>query len=210
MADDQDKSQQTEEPTAKRLQQARESGDTIKSTEVTAFVLLAGGTLAIAMFGKSTMLGMAQLLTMFLQEPDAMSVDGAGLLALSRGVLAHMALLLAPFFGVMIAASFAGHLVQGLPTFTPDKLMPDFSKVSPMAGFKRMFGLEGWVNLVKGLLKIAIVGIAIWTQLWPERGGLEAILNQTAGAVVGDMTRLLFKVLMASLSALAAIAAAGY
>ena len=50
MADEQDKSQQTEEPTAKRLEQARESGDVVKSTEVTAFVLLAGGTLAIAMF----------------------------------------------------------------------------------------------------------------------------------------------------------------
>ena len=52
MADDQDKSQQTEEPTAKRLEQARESGDVVKSTEVTAFVLLGGATLAIAMFGK--------------------------------------------------------------------------------------------------------------------------------------------------------------
>ena len=57
MAEDQDKSQQTEEPTAKRLEQARESGDVVKSTEVTAFVLLAGGTLAIAMFGHSAMIG---------------------------------------------------------------------------------------------------------------------------------------------------------
>jgi flagellar biosynthetic protein FlhB len=210
MAEDQDKSQQTEEPTAKRLQQARESGDTIKSSEVTAFTLLAGGTLAIAMFGKSTMLGMAGLLTMFIAQPDAMSVDGAGLMALSRGVLSHMALILAPFFGVMIAASLGGHLIQGLPSFTPDKLMPDFSKVSPMAGLKRMFGLEGWVNLLKGLVKIAIVGMAIWTQLWPERGHLEAILNQSTAAVVGDMSHLLFKVLMAALAALAVIAGADY
>jgi len=42
MADDQDKSQQTEEPTAKRLEQAREHGDVVKSTEVTTFVLLGG------------------------------------------------------------------------------------------------------------------------------------------------------------------------
>ena len=61
MADDHDKSQQTEEPTAKRLEQAREHGDVVKSTEVTAFILLGGGTLAIAMFGKSTAMGLAQL-----------------------------------------------------------------------------------------------------------------------------------------------------
>ena len=55
-------------------------------------------------------------------------------------------------------------------------------KLSPLAGFKRMFGVEGLINLVKGLLKIAIVGVAIWTQLWPERGMLEAMLDQSPGA----------------------------
>src|SRR5476651_1498163 len=101
MADEQDKSQQTEEPTSKRLEQAREHGDVVKSTEVTAFLLLGGGTLAIAMFGHSTALGIAKLLTMFLEEPETMSVDGPGIAAISRGLLSHLALVLAPFFVVL-------------------------------------------------------------------------------------------------------------
>jgi flagellar biosynthetic protein FlhB len=210
MADDQDKSQQTEEPTQKRLDQAREQGDTVKSTELTAFILLGGGTLAIAMFGQYTANGLAKLLMVFLEQPDTMAVDGAGLAAISRGVLYHMALTLAPFFGVMMLASVAGHLIQGLPTFNFDKVAPDFAKVSPMAGFKRMFGIDGWMNLVKGLAKMAVVGVAIWTQLWPERTHLEAILTQSTGAVLTDMSHLLFKVLMAALSALAVIAGADY
>lgn len=210
MAEEQDKSQQTEEPTAKRLEQARESGDIIKSAEVSTFILLGGGTLAIAMFGKSTAIGLAKLLTLFLEQPDAMSVDGAGLSAMLRDLLFQLAIVLAPFFAVMMAAALGGHLVQGRPVFALDKIMPDFSKVSPLAGFKRMFGIDGWMNLAKGLAKMAVVGMAIWTQLWPERGHLEAILNQSAGAVVGDMTHLLFKVLMAALSALAVIAGADY
>jgi flagellar biosynthetic protein FlhB len=210
MADEQDKSQQTEEPTAKRLEQARESGDVIKSTEVTALVLLAGGTLAIAMFGHSTAIGIAKLLTAFIEQPEQMAVDGAGLLALGRGVLLHLALLLAPFMGVMLAASVAGHVMQSRPSLNPDKLAPDFSKLSIPAGLKRMFGPEGWINLLKGLIKIAIVGMAIWTQLWPERGMLEAIMTQSPGAVVGDMNHLLFKVLIATLSALLVIAGLDY
>ena len=83
MAEDQDKSQQTEEPTAKRLEQAREAGDVVKSQEVTAFILLGGGTLAIAMFGKHAAVSLARTLTLFLEQPDAMSVDGAGLQAIS-------------------------------------------------------------------------------------------------------------------------------
>jgi flagellar biosynthetic protein FlhB len=176
MADDQDKSQQTEEPTAKRLEQARESGDIVKSTEVTAFVLLAGGTLAIAMFGHSTAIGIAKLLSMFIEQPEQMAVDGAGLASMARGLLLHVALLLAPFMGVMVAASLAGHVIQSMPTLNPAKLAPDFSKLSIPKGLARIFGPDGWMNMLKGLLKIAIVGMAIWTQLWPERGMLMASL----------------------------------
>ncbi len=210
MAEDQDKSQQTEEPTAKRLEQARENGDVVKSPEVTTFILLGGGTLAVAMFGKYTAMGLARTLSLFLQQPDAMSVDGAGLTAMLGLLLPQLALALGPFFAVMIAAGLAGHVLQSRPSLSFDKIAPDFSKVSPMAGFKRLFGAEGWMNLLKGLAKIAVVGMAIWTQLWPERGGLEAILNQSTIAVMHDMSRLLFKVLMAALSALAVIGGLDY
>src|SRR6185436_8168146 len=117
---------------------------------------------------------------------------------------------LAPFFAVLIAAGLAGHVLQSRPSLSFDKIAPDFSKISPMAGFKRLFGVEGWMNLLKGLAKMAVVGVAIWTQLWPERGAMESILNQTTIAVLGDMSRLLFKVLMASLASLGVIAALDY
>jgi len=153
---------------------------------------------------------LARALSLFLQQPDAISVDEAGLLAIARQLLPQLAWTVAPFFMVMVVAGLAGHVLQSRPTIAFDKIAPDFSKVSPLAGFKRLFGAESWMNLLKGLAKIAIVGIAIWTQLWPERGFLEAILNQSTAAVVGDMSRLLFKVLMASLAALAVIAGLDY
>lgn len=210
MAEEQDKSQQTEEPTAKRLEQAREAGDIVKSSEVTAFTLLAGGTLAIAMFGHSTAIAIAKLLSMFLERPEEMSVDGLGMASMMRGLLSHLALILAPFMGVMILASLAGHVLQSRPSIVVDKIKPDFSKLSIPAGLARMFGPEGWINLLKGLVKIAIVGMAIWTQLWPERNALESTLNQSPGGVVGDMNHLLFKVLIAALSALLVIAGLDY
>ena len=62
MAGDNDDAEQTEQPTQKRLDQAREAGDVIKSMEVSAFALLAGGTLAIAMFGHSVAVGIGAIL----------------------------------------------------------------------------------------------------------------------------------------------------
>ena len=210
MADDHDDSQATEQPTQKRLDQAREAGDIVKSQEVSAFILLAGGTLAIAMFGKSTALGIARLLTVFLEQPDQISMDGAGLAAMLRGTLLQLSLALAPFVGVLIAAALAGNLLQSRPGFTPARLLPDFARISPLAGFGRLFGLEGWINIIKGLAKIAIVGMAIWTQLWPERGMLESILSQTPMGVLADMSHLLFKIMIAALAALMVIAGLDY
>ena len=210
MAEDQDKAQQTEEPTAKRLEQAHEHGDVVKSSELTTFILLGGGTLAIAMFGKYSAMKLAHAMSLFLQQPESMGVDGAGLAAMLHALLPQLAMALAPFFAVLVAAGLAGHMLQSRPTLAFDKITMDFSKLSPMAGFKRLFGVEGWINLLKGLAKMAVVGVAIWTQLWPERGGLEAILNQSTADVMANMSRLLFKVLMASLSALAVMAALDY
>jgi flagellar biosynthetic protein FlhB len=210
MADEQDKENQTEEPSAKRLEQAREQGDVIKSQELSAFIMLAIGTLAIAMFGKQAALGLGKLLSMFLEQPDAMSVDQAGLIVIGRGLVTRLGIILGPLFGMLMAAALASHVLQSRPGFHPDKIMPDISKLSPIKGFQRLFGVEGWINLLKGLVKIAIVGIAVWTQLWPERRMLEGIMSQSPAAIAGDMDHLLFKVLIASLVSLGVIGGADY
>jgi flagellar biosynthetic protein FlhB len=210
MADDKDEAQQTEQPTQKRLDQAREQGDIVKSTELASLVLLGGSTIALAMFGKSTMTGLAGLLQSFLEQPDAMAVDGPGLVQLMKTLLTQVAMVLGPLFGVFTLAGLAGHVMQSRPGFTPSKLAPDFNKINPMAGLKRLFGLDGWINLAKGLAKIAIVGIAVWTQVWPARTMLDSILGQSPGGVVADMAHLLFRVLLAALGAMAVIAVADY
>jgi flagellar biosynthesis protein FlhB len=107
-------------------------------------------------------------------------------------------------------SGLAGNLIQHGPVFTFEKIKPDLSKLSLISGLKRMFGFDGFTNLLKGLLKITIVGAAVWTQLWPERGGLAAVLLQSPEGVAGDMTHLLFKVMVAALSAMAFIAGADY
>ena len=210
MADDRDPSQQTEQPTSKRLEEAREHGDVVKSPEVTTFVLLLGGTFAIMMFGGSTMRGLTQAMQIFIEEPDQMGVSGADLMALAWHIAMMLGGILGPVFAMMMVAALAGHVIQSRPSFTPDKIKPDFAKLNIFAGLKRMFGLEGLMNLVKGLLKIGVVGFAVWTQIWPERTMLESVMSQSPMGVIGDMSHLLFKVLMAALAALAAIAAADY
>lgn len=210
MAEEKDKSTQTEEPTQKRLAEAHEHGDVVRSAEVSTFAVLAGGTLAIVALAGPAAVSLTGTMRYFLEQPDRIAFAPGDLQSLMGSLLARLAAILAPFFLLIMAAGLGGNLIQHRPVFTMERIKPDLAKLSLLSGFKRMFGADGLANLLKGLIKMAIVGAAIWTQVWPERSGLESVLGQSPEAVAGDMARLLFKVLASALAALALIAAGDY
>ena len=210
MADDKDESQQTEEPTQRKLDQAAEHGDVIKSQEVTTLIALLGGTLTIAMFAPSAALDLMRLFRVFIAEPETIAVDSGSLRVLMAGLLIKIGVIVGPFFAMMIASGLAANLIQNRPHVSFDHIKPDLAKLSPLKGFKRMFGMDGIINIVKGMIKMGIVAMAIWTQLWPERDLLEAALTQSPAAIAGDMKHLLFKLLIATLSCLVVIALGDY
>jgi len=210
MAEEKDRSSQTEEPTQKRLSEAHEHGDVVKSAEVSTLMVLGGGTVAIAMFGHSVAMQLGGAMRGFLEQPDQIDLSAGALMAMAYGLLGRILVILAPLFAVLVLAGLGGNLIQHRPVFTFERIKPDLAKLSLGAGFKRMFGIEGLTTLAKGLVKIAIVGAAIWTQVWPERASFGAAMGQSPMGVAADMGSLLFKVLIATLAALALIAAADY
>jgi flagellar biosynthetic protein FlhB len=210
MADDHDDSQKTEEPTQRRLDEAAKHGDVVKSAEVTTFVVLLGGTLTVATMGGSSAEHFAQGFRVFIEQPDQIAVNSASMIPLLREIMLLLAGILAPVFGLIMAMGLGSHILQSRPRIALDRIMPDFSKLSPAAGLKRMFGLEGLSNLGKGLLKLALVGSVVWTVLWPERGNVESFLTLSPSAVAGEMIHLVMKIMIAALSVLAVLAVLDY
>ena len=210
MADERDSSQQTEEPTQRRLDEARDRGDIAKSQEVSTFIVLGGGTLAIAVFGATTAAGFVRTFRIFLSEPDQIGVGPGAIMGLMRGTLLHTGILFGPVLAFLVAVALCAHLIQHRPIFALDRIMPDPSRISPLSGFRRLFGIDGLANLAKGGIKIAIVGSVVWTILWPMRGQMGATIEETPVALASDMVHLLMRVLIAALSVLAVIAALDY
>ena len=210
MADDRDDAERTEEPTQRKLEEAHSHGDIVKSQEVSTFVLLAAGTLAIAMFGRSSAETFARAFQVFLEQPDQLAVDPGGMMVLMRHVLWSLFLLLGPPLGLLMGAGVAANVLQHRPVFSAERLKPDLAKLSPLSGFRKMFGIDGFTNLVKGLIKMAVVGAAVWSVLWPERGRVAGVLDQSALDVAGDMTHLALEIAMAALSVLAVVAVLDY
>jgi len=95
-------------------------------------------------------------------------VEGAGGVAILRqALLAGAPLMLSVLLAAALAGA-AGNLVQHGLLYAPDKLKPDFSRVSPMAGLKRMFGPDGLMQFAKSVSKLILVAVIAWWALKPH------------------------------------------
>lgn len=210
MADDRDDSQKTEEPTQKRLSEAEEKGDIAQSADVSSWLVLAAATGVIAMWGSSTATDLRQMMTNFLAQPHKLSIDGSSAATLVTGLGYKLFGVLALPFGMLIIIGIGAHWVQHKPTFSLEKLKPDWSRLDPLKGIGRLFGRAALVNFAKGLLKIALASSACAVVLWPARDHLVALISLPVSQLLPTSQTLMMNVLIATLAILAVVAIADY
>ena len=140
MADEDDSSDKTEDPTQKRLDDALERGDVAKSQEVNTWFMMAGATLVLSSFSGSIG-GIRTPLRNLIANSWMVHVDGPNLMALAQR-LEYMLIgaLGVPFLMLAIAA-IAGNMLQHRLVWSGESLKPSFSKISPASGLKRIFGM---------------------------------------------------------------------
>ncbi|MBL4595821.1 MAG: flagellar biosynthesis protein FlhB [Robiginitomaculum sp.] len=210
MADDQDKSQKTETATPQKLLDARKKGDVAKSQEIPSWILLATSVLMIAAFSD----GMVSSLTTWLQEffidPLSIPLDGESIQIVAAAVVWKMFGALALIIGLLMAAGLAGHVLQAGFMWAPDKIVPKMSKISPIEGFKRLFGMQGLVNFLKGLAKMGLVGMASFIAIWPMRDTLANLPYLDLVALMPLIKQASIILLIAAVAVFALIAISDY
>jgi flagellar biosynthetic protein FlhB len=172
--------------------------------------LIAGATLVLSSFASSIGSGIQIPLRNLIENSWMIRVDGAGLLQLA-GTLggAMMSALGIPMLALMIVA-IASNLVQHRLVFSAESLTPKFSKISPGAGFKRIFGKQAAANFLKGLFKLAALGAVMVMVLYPERHRLDAMIRFDPSALLGVTISLTLKLMGAVVAMLAFVAIADF
>jgi len=210
MSEEQDKSQKTEQPTPRKLEEARKKGDSPRSQEIPGWFILASGLLVIVAVAQPSMSAASGWMRMFFERPHAMSLDGGALPDLAAEIGLKMALSLGAVFGLIIFAAIAGNLVQARPVFTGEKIKPKLNKLSPVEGAKRVLGPQAWVNFIKGVAKMAAVAAAVAVALWPRRDQLLALPQLEFAAIPLVIRNAAIALMIAALIVYALIAAADY
>jgi flagellar biosynthetic protein FlhB len=158
MAESEMGGERTEEPSQRRLQEARERGQIPRSRELTNFATMIGGSAALVAIGGTVAAHLSQLMrrSLSIDEKSLRTTDSMAASLSDAGISAVTAIL--PIFGTLVCMVLLASVVLGGWNFSTTALTPDFSRLSPLSGIKRLFGFHGVSELVKALLKCAVVG----------------------------------------------------
>jgi len=175
-----DSGEKTEEPTAKKLTDARKKGQIARSKDLGTMFVLVGSACAMLLMGNSLVEGMSLMMKRLfsLSRREVMDVN-----ALFSVIGNSVSLVIAPMlwiFFIIVIAAFVGNTMLGGMSFSWEAMAPKASRLSPAAGFKRMFGVQAAVELIKSILKFFVVFIVAFLLL---TGLFEQILGLSLESV---------------------------
>ncbi|KZC98847.1 flagellar biosynthesis protein FlhB [Oceanibaculum pacificum] len=205
---DEDDSSKTEDPTSKKLEDAREKGQVPVSREISSWFSLLGGLIVIGVFGAAICKQMYEVLRPFLEKPHEMKADSGGV----GDALGYIAFgtgfaLIIPVL-IFVAFAFMSNFMQNGLLFAPEAIAPKLQNISPLKGLKQIFSLKGFVEFLKGLFKIAVIGALLTLLLWPELSRLEEIMQLDPVTMLEEIRWMLIKLLGGAVAVMAVIAIA--
>jgi len=210
MADEADTTDKTEDPTQKRLDDALERGNVVKSQEVSTWFVIAGGTLALMSFSGSMGEGLTATMRGLLANSYKINMDGPSLPRLFEKLGIEMIAAIALPFLLLMLAALAGNMIQHKLVWSYEALTPKLSKISPLAGLKRLFSKQALANFAKGIVKLIVMGAVLIMLMMPERDRMEGLIFTDPAALLPFTQEMALKLLGAVVALLGVVAAADY
>jgi flagellar biosynthesis protein FlhB len=208
VAETQDQDSRTEEATDKRLTDARGDGNVPISREATNFSYLLAALLVIAVLGQTFIVHFSELLTGLLSNAGSIRLESGGDLTLLFDVVGKSAALItAPIILAFSAAGVLAAVLQTPPVPILKRVMPDFSRLSPAKGLKRLFSMSGMVEFLKLSLRLIIIAAAstsilmyLWhdftNSIWNDPAAILVLSQKSVVALLTSLAILSFGLLV--------------
>lgn len=151
--------EKTEEPTSKKLEDAKKKGQIARSKELGTMFVLIFSAISLLLYGPEIGKGLYNIMGRMLSLNRSETYDTTKMFAVWSEVASALLFPMAMFVLIIVIAAFIGNTLLGGFNFSWEAAAPKPSKMSPMKGFKRMFGPQAAIELVKSILKFALVAI---------------------------------------------------
>ncbi len=173
--DSQDKSQKTEDPTQKRLEDSRKKGQIPSSREVNNWIMILAGTLVVMIFAPAMMRDLSLAMVKFIEMPHAIPLGAAEIRDVVADLFIDVGFVLFIPMVILVCAALSTGLIQNGLIIAPERLKPKLDKISLLSGTKRLFSSRSVTELVKGVFKISIVAFVAILLMLPEFDSIEQI-----------------------------------
>ncbi|NOY77219.1 MAG: flagellar biosynthesis protein FlhB [Calditrichaeota bacterium] len=186
-------SDKTEQPTPKRLEDARKKGNVAKSMEINSAFILLTGTLTLFFISGY----MFQNFSMFMRHVfgDLMTYQIAqdSIRAYATSLIAISLKLMAPLMLAILVIGVLSNVGQVGFLFTLEPVIPNPEKIDPIKGFQRIFSMRSVEELVKGVLKIAIIGYVMYRVIKGHYNDYFLLMDQGTGQIISFMMKVIFQ-----------------
>ena len=206
--ENQDGQEKTEEPTPKRRREAREEGQVPRSRELTTLLMTVGAAAALLVLGEGMATSLAGTLEEAFRADRELIFDSKAPLRLLGASLLRVAQVVGPFAVIMLVLTMVASAALGGVSFSVKALAPKLEKLNPLKGLKRIFGVNGLMELAKALVKVIIVGAIGLTLFWLSWGRFEAIAAAPLASGIALASRVFFYTFLAAAAVLVIPAAA--
>ncbi len=194
-----DNEDKTEEPTAKRLREAAQRGQVLRSRELNTTLMLLIGGVAFLFLGGYMFRRLEAVIADSFQIERAKLFDPGAMIAALVDAIWGAFWAIAPLLAILTVAALIGPLVLGGWNFATQAMQPKANKINPLNGLKRMFGPQGAMELAKALAKFFVIGSTAILILWQVKSKLLALgANEPAPALAELGELLLWSFLLLS------------
>lgn len=185
MADDND-SERTESASPRRLEQAREEGQIARSTELTTFAMMMAGAGGLWWLGAQLFDRMRTLLRHGLQLDAAAASDTAQMTTRLHAAALAGLLAMAPFLAVLLVVAIAAPQILSGWNFSIGALRFDLQRLDPVSGFGRLLSWRGGAELIKALVKSALITVVAAAVMWHYREPLQQLVMLPLAAAIAQ------------------------
>ncbi|BFM06744.1 flagellar biosynthesis protein FlhB [Halioxenophilus aromaticivorans] len=185
MADDSNE-EKTEEPTAKRLEKAREEGQVPRSKELTTTAVLLGATVSLYTLGGSLTKGFTGIFADSFTFDRQAAFDPNIMISRLTSSMFDGLWLLVPFFIVLLIVAIAGPIALGGWLMSAKSLAPKMDRLNPLSGLKRMFSMKSLVELVKAIAKVSVIMLVAVLLLKVQQGHIVHLSDSSTRQALVD------------------------
>jgi len=165
--EDSDKDQRDEDPTGKRINEARQEGKLPVSQEVRSWFMITAGLFVIMIVGPHLGRAMLESMPKFFAMPDQLQAAEGGIRQALLDMFWHLFPSLGTAAAIFLLAAIIGSVSQTGFFFSGSLIQPKLSRLSLISGWKRLFSTQSFVEMLKGTAKISIVGLVMYRVLKP-------------------------------------------